>query len=170
MWLALGGGARVLVPHAWQQVRYHGEPAPEVLPIVFLTDGRLDGRCVTGPASSACTGRAWFAPRWRTPADGVLLRWLAVSFPGSATDRRFLSSVRAPTVLLAHRPAKIVRGPAGSCPPGAAFEIDAYVQQSRTGYPGNRLDMTACLGAYAPPSTRQAVMRMLRSLRFGRHR
>lgn len=168
MWLALGGGARVVVPRTWRRVRYHGVPAPEVFPILFLTDGRLGGRCVSGPASDACSGPAWFAPHWRTPAGGVLLDWLDVSFPGDATARHFLPYVHAPVITLAHRPAKIVRAAARSCPPGAAFEIDAYVQRARAGYPGNRLDMTACFGAHAPAGTRRAVMRMVRSLRFHR--
>jgi hypothetical protein len=158
------------VPPAWQQVRYYGEPATVVFPIVFLTDGNLNGRCVTGPPSSACTGRAWFAPGWKTPSNGVLLDWLNITIPMPATDRDFLSYVDAPTIMLAHRPAKIVDGPVSSCPTGTADEIDAYVQRSRTGFPGIRLDMRACLGAHAPPTTRQAVMRMLRSLRFGRTR
>jgi hypothetical protein len=167
--LSLGGGARVLIPRAWQQIRYQGVPATVVYPIVFLTDGRLAGRCVNGPPGSACTGQAWFAPHWTTPSNGVLLSWLNVTIPGPATDRHFLSYVHARTVTVAHRPAKIVRGPVTSCPTGTTLEIDAYIQQSRTGYPGDRLDMRACLGAHAPATTRHAVMRMLHSLRFGRH-
>jgi hypothetical protein len=118
----------------------------------------------------ACITSTWFAPRWTTPTDGVLLDWLEVSIPGQASDRRFLSYLPGPTITLARRPAKIVRGPARSCPPGASSEIDAYVQQSPTGYPGDRLEMTACLGRHAPTSTRHAVIHMLHSLRFSHHR
>jgi hypothetical protein len=168
--LRLGNGARVVVPRAWQQIRYHGTPAPVAFPIVFLTDGRLVGRCVTGPTSEMCTGQDWFAPQWTTPTDGVLLDWVHVSIPWPATDHHFLPYVHAPRIMLAHRPAKIVREPDSVCPDGAAYGIHAYVQQSRAGYPGERLDMTACLGAQAPPVTRRAVMRMLHSLSFGRPR
>ena len=138
-----------------------------MFPIVFVTDHRLRGPCTVGPARSACDGPSWFAPNWKTPTDGVLLDWRFISMPGAATARHFLPYIHARTIMLADHPAKIVRGPATACPAGAASEIDAYVQRSRTDYPGNRLDMTACLGAHAPAATGRAVMRMLRSLRFG---
>lgn len=168
--VALVGGVRVRVPRGWQQIRYHGYPAPVMFPIVFLTDHTLRGPCVTGPARQACTGPMWFAPHWRTPKDGVLLDWRWVSIPSPATDRRFLPSIHTRTIKLADRPAKIVRGPAASCPVGAAVEIDAYVQRSPSGYPGNRLDMTACLGSHVPDTVRGAVLRMLHSLHFSRGR
>jgi hypothetical protein len=170
-WLALGGGADVLVPRAWQRVSYHGLPATVVFPIVFLTDGKLQGPCVTGRRNNpACTGQAWFARGWKTPSHGVLLDWLATSFPTPPSDKHFLAYIHARKITLDHRPAKITKGPVDSCPTGTATEIDAYIQRARSGYPGARLDMQACLGPHAPSTTRRAVMRMLNSLHFHHNR
>ncbi len=70
-------------------------------------------------------------------------------------------------VTIDHRPAKLYSGPAtDTCPAGTATEIDAFVPAAGQLYPGERIDMHACLGASAAPADRAGVLGMLASLRI----
>ncbi|MBE7195761.1 MAG: hypothetical protein INR66_25195 [Gordonia polyisoprenivorans] len=170
-WLHLSGRARVRVPDGWQHIGYFGQIATVVFPVVFLTDGRLTGRCVTGPYAKRCTSSTWFAPHWKVPANGVLLDWLDVSIPGPQHQEPRFPGTRGHAIVLARRPAKLYSGTATtSCPSSAASEIDLVIQRSRRGYPNSRLDMRACFGPRASLHTRQSVRYMIHSLQFRAHR
>jgi hypothetical protein len=51
-----------------------------------------------------------------------------------------------------------------ACPTSTATEIDAFVPDAGPEYPGERIDMRACLGANAGPADRAGVRAMLASL------
>jgi hypothetical protein len=71
-------------------------------------------------------------------------------------------------VVIAERPAKLWTGPATDrCPNGAHSEIDAHIRMYTHSHPGERLDMTACLGPHVAAVDHQAVYTMLATLALG---
>jgi hypothetical protein len=158
---SLAGLATVEVPARWSAARYRGAPATVYFPLVFFSTRKLGGPCTARRPPASCTSQNWFPPHWTTPNDGVLVLWSHAEFPTSGSGIPDLPGRR---VVIDHRPARIQSGAATSCPPGAATEIKAYVRAHAHSYPGERFDMTACLGPHVSRADRAAVQRMLRSL------
>jgi hypothetical protein len=159
---SLAGLATVQVPARWFATRYRGAPATVYFPLVFFSTQKLTGPCFASRAPSRCTSQSWFPASSTTPTHGVLVLWSHAEFPTASSGIPNLPGRR---VVIDHRAAKVSSGAATtSCPTGATTEIDAYVRARVHGYPGERFDMTACLGAQVSPADRDAVQRMLRSL------
>ncbi len=163
--LSLNGLASVQVPARWYTTAYRGTAATVYFPSRFVSSIRFTGPCASGRAQTVCTTQNWFPADWRTPTDGVIALWSHAEFPGTAGPA--LSTLPGKPTTIDRRPAKVWTGPATSrCATGADTEVDASVRQDAQGYPGERFDLTACLGPAATPQDRTDVLRMLRSLRI----
>jgi hypothetical protein len=162
------GGASILKPTRWVASPYRGMPATVVSPITFFSSAPFTRACANNDAAaSKCTTPGWFPPDAHTPADGVLILWLAATFPSNVG---WASLPGQNTRINGHR-ARVYSGPPiDFCPDGATTEVEANVLIATKPlgtthqYPGSRLAMTACLGPHISPADRAAVMTMLHSL------
>lgn len=160
---SLAGWATVQTPRAWKMARYRGLPATVDFPILFFSTRQLGPGCTSGPSRPACTGHNWFAPRWRTPSNGMISLWGHLEYPGTP---HLLAHFHGHRTVIDRRPAKVWRGAATrSCPPGAERELDARIREYRRSRPGWVFYLTTCLGSEAPKLTKDQVSHMLHSLR-----
>ena len=146
-------------PRRWFATRFQGAPAPAYFPILFLSSQRLPPGCTPGPRTTeSCQAQNWFAPRWRTPQDGVLILWAKAEYPGKGPS---LSVYPGRSITIDHHHARLYSGPStGSCPPGSSTEIQAWIQEFGPLHPGERFDSNACLGPHTPAQDRADVLTM----------
>jgi hypothetical protein len=95
----------------------------------------------------------------------VLLLWSHAEFPTGPG----LSVLPGRPVVIDGRPAKVYAGPAMSeCPAGASTEISAAILEAVHGHPGQRFQLTACLGPQASAGDRRDISTMLATLHIKR--
>jgi hypothetical protein len=157
----------VRVPRHWIITHFTGVPGTVYFPLDFISSARLPGACARGASPSSCAGPNWFAPTWVTPAHGVLILWAHAEFPPSDPA---LVNLPGRRVTIDDRPAKLYSGRAtDACPAHTDTEVDAFIRASGPNYPGERIDMRACLGANVTQADRSRVTAMLYSLRIRTH-
>jgi hypothetical protein len=169
------GGASIMKPICWTVSRYRGAIATVVAPIAFLSRAPFTRVCADANADAdKCTTPGWFPPDTRTPAAGVLVLWLAATFPSNAGWH----ALPGQRTLIYHHRARVYSGPPiDACPDGTATEVEANVLIATHGYgppkhrsyPGSRLAMTACLGPKVSSRDCTAVTTMLHSLHIKTH-
>ena len=162
------GDAYILKPVRWIATPYRGVPATVISPLVFLSADPFTEVCASPKAdSSRCTTAGWFPPDAHTPADGVLILWLAATFP---TNGAWTALPGRNTRINGHRARVYSGAPIDSCPDGTTTEVEANILIATKPlgtahfYPGSRLAMTACLGPKITSTDRAAVTTMLHSL------
>ena len=160
-------GVTVEVPSTWFPVEYRGIPAPVVFPLWFFSTAQYSGACSAGDPRESCLDHTWFPPDWVTPDDGVIVLWSETQFPW--TSGPALAHLPGDVTRINGHRAKVWAGTAtANCSRVASTEMDAYVLMFDKGYPGVRIDMTACFGAHTPDDVRAAVRTMLASLTITR--
>ena len=161
---SLRGLATVQVPARWYSTPYRGiAPATVYFPLTFFSTRRFSGPCFDRPPPSACASPSWFPNgchhACRRCARAVEPRRVPGNV-GSGSEARAWAARRdrpSPRESAFRRRGLV---------PIRCRDRGRCLRSGVWAYPGERFDMTACLGPHVTRADRAAVYTMLRSLQI----